>query len=81
MGNDISVGVEADDGKTIQRVCTELDGFELANDLLPHPSDSYTRAFLGAGTASPGAEHTLVVSVEQDDATTHNSTSVWVDSN
>jgi hypothetical protein len=81
MGNDISVRVEADEGKAIQRVQTELDGFELANDQLADPSDSYERTFLGAGTAGPGTEHTLVVSVEQDDEKIHSSTSIWADSN
>ena len=81
IGNDISVSVEADDGKTIQRVRTELDGFDLADDQLANPSDSYERSFLHAGTAGSGTEHTLVVSAEQNDGTTHSSTSIWVDSN
>lgn len=81
MGTDISISVEADEGKAVQGVRIELDGFDLAYDKLTRPSDSYERTFLGAGTAGHGTEHTLVVSAEQDDATTHSSTSVWVDSN
>jgi hypothetical protein len=80
-GNDITVAVEADDGKNILRVWTQLDGFELANDTLVLPSESYERTFVSAGTAGPGTQHTLLVSVEQDDANTRNATSVWVDSN
>lgn len=81
MGNDISVSVEANEGNTIQRVRTELDGSELANNQLVNPSDSYERKFSNAGTAGPGTEHTLVVSAEQDDGTTHSATSIWVDIN
>ena len=53
-GNDVSVKVEADGDKAIQSVLTKLDGFELADDELENPSDSYERAFPGAGTAGPG---------------------------
>jgi hypothetical protein len=80
MGNDIVVAVEADRANTIRRVRTELDGFELTNDQLESPSDSYSRTFLGAGSASPGMEHTLVVSAEQDDEKVHSSTCIWIDS-
>jgi hypothetical protein len=80
IGNDIVVNVEADRGNTIQRVRTELDGFEISNDILKNPSDSYTRTFPTVGSASPGMEHTLVVSAEQDDAKVHSSTCIWNDS-
>jgi hypothetical protein len=79
MGNNISVAVEADEGRAIVRVRAELDGSELANDQLVSPSESYDRTFLNAGSAGPLIEHTLVLSVEQDDAKVHSSTSVWVD--
>jgi|SRR6516162_9438114 len=79
MGNDISVHVEADEGNTIQHVVTELDGLVLADDLLSTPTDSYDRVFSRAGHASPGIEHTLLVSVEQDDSKTHSATSIWID--
>jgi hypothetical protein len=79
MGNDISVSVDVDEGKSIQRVETKLDGFTLADDLLETPSDSYQRTFLSAGDAGHGTEHRLVVSVEQDGGNIHSSTSVWAD--
>jgi len=80
-GNDISVAVEADEGKAIQSVLTSLDGLQLANDILPVPSDSYDRLFSGAGHASPNKEHTLVVSAALNDGTVHSSTSKWTDLN
>jgi hypothetical protein len=79
MGNDISVNVEADEGKSILRVEAKLDGFALADDLLESPSDSYQRTFLSVGNAGSATEHRLVVSVEQDDGKVHSSTSVWTD--
>lgn len=78
-GNDILIEVEADEGKSIQRVETSLDGFTLADDLLENPSDSYQRSFLGAGDAGSGTEHRLVVSAEQDDDKAHSSISIWTD--
>jgi hypothetical protein len=78
-GNDISVKVEADTSKAIQSVLTSLDGFQLANDELASPSDVYERVFAGAGTAGIGAAHTLIVSAELEDGTTHSATSIWTD--
>ena len=78
-GNDIYVGVQADDGKTIASVRTELDGIELATDELSAPSDSYERTFSRAGTAGPHAQHTLIVTAELTDGTDHSSTSIWSD--
>ncbi len=79
MGNDISVVVEAGDGESIHSVETKLDGFSLGEDVLESSSDSYQRVFSGAGDAGSGTEHTLVVSVEQDDGKEHSSTSIWTD--
>lgn len=78
-GNDIYVSVEADDGKSITSVRTELDGFELANDQLSAPSDFYEHTFPRAGSAGPSTQHTLTVTVELNDSTNHTSTSIWSD--
>jgi hypothetical protein len=78
-GNDIYVGVQADDGKTIASVRTELDGIELATDELSAPSDFYERTFPRAGAAGPHTEHSLIVTVELTDGAAHSSTSIWSD--
>src|SRR2546425_11943034 len=78
-GNDIYVSVQADDGKSIAAVRTELDAFELANDALTAPSDFYERTFSGAGSAGPHAQHSLIVTAELTDGAAHSSTSIWSD--
>ncbi len=78
-GNDIYVSVQADDGKSIAAVRTELDAFELANDALTAPSDFYERTFSGAGSAGPHAQHSLTVTAELTDGAAHSSTSIWSD--
>jgi hypothetical protein len=78
-GNDIYVSVQADDGKSITSVRTELDGFELADDELSAPSDFYEHTFSRAGSAGPNTQHTLIVTAELNDGTNHSSTSIWSD--
>ncbi len=78
-GNDIYVSVQADDGKSIASVRTELDAIELATDELSKPSDFYERTFSRAGTAGPHTEHTLIVTAELTDGAAHSSTSIWSD--
>jgi hypothetical protein len=78
-GNDIYISVEADDGKSITSVRTELDGFELANDQLAAPSDFYEHTFSRAGSAGPNTQHTLIVTATLNDSTDHSSTSIWSD--
>jgi hypothetical protein len=78
-GNDIYVSVQADDGKAIASVRTELDGVELANDELSTPSDFYERTFSRAGAAGPHTGHSLIVTAELTDGAAHSSTSIWSD--
>lgn len=78
-GNDIYVSVQADQGKSLTSVRTELDGIELARDELSAPSDFYEHTFSRAGSAGPGTQHTLVVTAELNDNTNHSSTSIWSD--
>jgi hypothetical protein len=78
-GNDIYVSVQADGGKSITSVRTELDGIELATDKLSTPSDFYEHTFLRAGSAGPLTQHTLIVTAELNDNTEHGSTSIWSD--
>jgi hypothetical protein len=78
-GNDIYVSVQADDGKSIGSVRTQLDGFDLADDQLSAPSDFYEHSFSRAGTAGPHTQHTLIVTAELADGAAHSSTSIWSD--
>jgi hypothetical protein len=78
-GNDIYISVQADDGKSITSVRTELDGLELADDELSAPSDFYEHTFSRAGNAGPLTQHTLIVTAKLNDATDHSSTSIWSD--
>jgi len=78
-GNDISVGMEAEGEETIQRVETKLDGSSPVEDELEDSIDSYQRVFSGAGEAGPGTEHTLVVTMEQDDGKVHSWACTWTD--
>jgi len=78
-GNDIYVSVQADNGKSIASVRTELDGLELATDELSAPSDFYEPTFSRAGTAGPHTEHSLIVTAELTDGAVHSSTSIWAD--
>jgi hypothetical protein len=78
-GNDIYIRVQADDGKSISSVRTELDGIDLADDDLSSPSDFYEHMFPRAGSAAPGMQHTLIINAELADGTAHSSTSIWSD--
>ncbi len=78
-GNDIYVSVQADDGKSIASLRTELDAIELATDELSTASDYYERTFSRAGTAGPHTEHSLIVTAELNDGTARSSTSIWSD--
>ena len=78
-GNDIYVSVQADSGKSITSVRTELDGIELATDELSAPSDFYENTFLRASSAGPLMQHTLIVTATLNDTIDHSSTSIWSD--
>lgn len=79
VGNDISVGVDADGDQVISRVTTTLDGFDLADDQLDTPSVSYERQWLQAGDASPHRTHELVVTVTDSDGKTTSADRRWED--
>ena len=78
-GNDIYVSVQADGGKSIAAVRTELDGTELSDDQLSPSSEFYENTFSRAGSAGPNVRHTLIVTAELTDGTDHSSTSIWSD--
>jgi hypothetical protein len=63
VGNDITVGIEAEGDQIISRVTTTLDGFDLGDDELNPSCASYGRQFLQVGEASPHLDHELIVTV------------------
>jgi hypothetical protein len=79
MGNDIQVAVDAGGGPGIDSVEIVLDGITLADESLSPANDSWTKTLPHAGSAGPGEDHTLVVTVQADDGSPHIKTEEWTD--
>ena len=79
VGNAISIVIDAEAGRKIARVRTELDGFLLAEDDVNPPANHFERGFRQAGSAGPGMEHTLVVEAFDTDGGSDVATKIWVD--
>jgi hypothetical protein len=62
-GNDLIVGIEAENDELIARVACTLDGFELGMDELDPTSVSYERDFSRVGNAGPHVVHKLKITV------------------
>ena len=78
-GNDITVGIDAEDKGLISRVLTQLDGFDIGDDTFDSPIGSYERQFLHAGDASPLLQHELIVRVTDPDGTVRSAAREWQD--
>jgi hypothetical protein len=78
-GNDIVIGVEADDSELIARVTTTLDGFEIGADQLDPPGVSYEREFPRVGSAEPFAQHELKIAVTDPDGKIKIAVRKWAD--
>ena len=79
-GNDVVVGAEAENDELIARVACTLDGFELGIDELDPPAISYERSFPGVGSAGPGTEHSLKITVTDANGKTKIAVRRWEDS-
>lgn len=79
VGNDITVGVEADGDQVISHVTTTLDGFDIGDDDLEPLSSSYEHQFLQAGDASPHQTHELVVTVTDSEGKITSADRRWED--
>lgn len=79
IGQNISVSVAADGSETISSVDVELDGFTLDDYEAPPGTQSYEKDFNGVGDASPGQDHTLTVSAEDQNGNPHSSATQWTD--
>ena len=78
-GTDLSLTVAAADKESIAQVTVVYDGDSLEEIELASGTESYTRNFSGAGSSSPGAEHTLVVTATDADGQVHSATTRWND--
>jgi len=78
-GNNITVGIEAEANEVISHVATNLDGFEIGDDVVDPPSVSFEHEFLQAGDASPHLEHRLVVTVTDTQGNTKSADRRWQD--
>lgn len=79
IGNAISIIIDAEAGRRIARVRTELDGFLLGEDDVNPAATHFERTFRQAGSAGPGMEHTLVVEAFDGDGGSDVATKIWVD--
>ncbi len=79
IGTDLSVTVTAADKESIAEVTVLYDGDTLEEMELASGTESYTRDFSGAGSSSPGTEHTLAVTATDADGEAHSATTRWND--
>jgi hypothetical protein len=79
-GNDLVIGIEAEDDELIARVACTLDGFELGTDELDPPAVSYEREFPRVGNAGPNTGHELKIAVTDPNGKTKIAVRRWEDS-
>lgn len=79
IGNNIAVTVEADPKETISSVSVSLDGSELDTFQVQSGTESYSQEFAAVGSASPGTDHTLIVTAADGDGQPHSSVTRWTD--
>jgi hypothetical protein len=79
VGNDITVGLEAEGSEVISHVTTTLDGFDIGDDEIDPASVSYERQFLQVGNASPHLQHELIVTVTDTRGNTKTADRRWED--
>ena len=79
VGNDLVVGIEAEEEERISRVTITLDGFDLSDDALDPPGVSYERQIVQAGEASPHRQHQLTVVAMYPDGKTKSADRRWQD--
>ncbi len=79
VGTDLSVTVTTADKESIAEITVVYDGDTLEEMELASGTESYTRNFSGAGSSSPGAEHTLMVTATDGVGEAHSATTRWND--
>jgi hypothetical protein len=79
LGNDITVGAEAEDHELIARVTITLDGFQLCDDQVDPPSVSYERQLPQAGDGGPHMQHRLTITVTDPEGNMKSADRRWQD--
>jgi hypothetical protein len=79
VGNDVTVGAEADGEEQISRVTITLDGFDIGDEPIDPPSVSYERQFVQVGDASPHRPHHLTVTITDPQGSTKSADRRWED--
>jgi hypothetical protein len=79
VGNDVTVGAEADGKEQISRVTITLDGFNIGDDPVDPPGVSYERQFVQIGDASPHRTHHLTVTITDPQGNTKSADRRWED--
>jgi len=78
-GNDLVIGIEAENDELIARVVCTLDGFELGTDELDPPGVSYERDFSSVGNAGAHLRHELKITVTDPNGKTKIAVRRWED--
>jgi hypothetical protein len=81
VGNDVTVGAEAEGREQISRVKVTLDGFDIGDDPVDPPAVSYERQFLQVGDASPHRPHQLTVTITDPEGNIKSADRRWEDPN
>jgi len=79
IGNDLVIGIEAEDDELIACVACTLDGFELGTDNLDPPGVSYERDFPRVGNAGAHMAHELKITVTDPNGKTKIAVRKWED--
>jgi len=79
VGNDVTVGAEADGKEQISRVTITLDGFMIGDDPVDPAGVSYERQFVQVGDASPRRPHHLTVTITDPQGNTKSADRRWED--
>ncbi len=79
MGHKIEVLVVAGEGEAIARVVTTFENSDLANDSLSPLQVQYERVFRKVGGITPGANHTVLITAENDKGDSQSASRTWTD--
>lgn len=78
-GTDITVTVQAGAHESISSVSVTFDADDLDESQVPPGTENYSRSFSHTGASVPGMDHTLVITVMDQDGAPHGATTRWSD--
>jgi len=73
----VEVEVKGREGQLVANVTTVLDGFEIGDDDLNPPEDSYERTWNQVGTGAPNQTHKVVVTAVDDKGNQSSASKTW----